>query len=189
MWGMGTSPSVPPGALSTGSFSPGVQIGTGPYLFIDPDNVPVGTYLLNYKVATGACADVAKVTLTVRAGVDAGVALSGITYCADDSNPKNAFSSWLSGSPTPGGTWTGSGAVPPAWNAGAGTFTPSLAGVVAGTTNFIFQYNVATPTGGGPANDPQCTTGYCTDSTTITISVTAAGYAGGNAEVTVCNAP
>ena len=162
-WGIGAAPDVPPVIWATTAFAPGVQIGAGPYLFIDPDNVAAGTYKFTYRVGEigSTCVASATITLTVVNGVTAGTALTGITYCADDITNHN-ISPLFSGQ-SAGGTWSGTGVAlgPPAWVAANTTFNPSEAPVPAGqTANYTFIYSVTAA--GGPHSE-DCKGGYCYD--------------------------
>lgn len=186
-WGIGSDENTPPGSFSTGSFSVGNSIGSGAYLFIDPSNVTAGAYDFQYTVGTGSCADDATVTVTVQDGADAGTAVTGITWCNDDATAYDIFTTFLGGTPDTDGAWSGNGTA----NAGYSnnstpsdptddTFQPSLAGVTSGSTTFTFVYTVDK---GGSAD---CSDN-CVDTTTISVTVAAAGNAGGNGAVTVCN--
>lgn len=188
-WGNGAGPAIPPVTWNTTAIAPGVQIGTGPYLHVDPENVAAGEYLFTYRVGEigSSCVAEATITLTVVDGVTAGAALTGITYCADDDTDHDV-SLLLTGQST-GGTWSGTGPAlgPPAWVSANTTFNPSEAPVPSGqTVNYTFIYNVSAS--GGP-HDEDCKGGYCYDTTTLTIAVTHTGYAGEDTAFSVCNSP
>lgn len=187
-YGAGANASTPPVSFSSGSFSIGNQISSGPYLFINPDSVIAGTYDFEYRVGSGSCQSSATITVTVVDGADAGTAITGLTWCNDDATAYNLYSTLLGGTPDTDGVWTGSGTANAGYDDNStpadptdDTFQPSLAGVTSGSQNFTFIYTV---NNGGDGN---CTDN-CVDTTTVTVTVAASGNAGGNNAITLCNA-
>ena len=212
LFGYGTSAVLPPASYTTGTFSPGNWISSGgtpagPFLWIDTDNVAAGVYYLAYVVgstAPGSCQDISIFTLTVLDGVDAGVAPAAQSWCSDDTTAYNLFN--IIDAATPGtsltppcatqtnppngqrpcGIFSGTAISGAKWDPVNFTFTPSLAGVTSGSQTFTVVYTTAVSNGG---YDSSCLTGYCIDEISFSITVTAAGYAGENSGVTVCNSP
>lgn len=199
LYGQGAGINTPPASYTSGTFAPGAAIGSGPFLWIDTDNVTAGTYYLAYVVGPpGGCQDISIFTLTVQNGVDAGVTPAAQTFCADDNTNHNVFS-LIGGSPTapcatqvnppngqrPCGVFSGTATSGAQWNGTTFTFNPSLAGVTSGSQTFTVVYTAMAPA----PFDFDCQSGYCLDEISFSITVTAAGYAGENSGVTVCNAP
>lgn len=200
LWGIGTSAIIPPASYVTGSFAPGASIGSGAFLWIDPDNVTPGIYYLAYVVGPpGGCQDISLFTLTVQAGVDAGIAPAAQTFCADDNTNHSVFA-LIGGSPTapcatrvnppngerPCGVFSGTATSGAQWSSVNLTFNPSLAGVTSGSQTFTLFYTTQAPQ---PYDSSCIDGGYCTDQISFNITVTAAGYAGENSAITLCNAP
>jgi len=147
---------------------------TGGYLGT-VDFCPAVDGVYTFKYSFNPTDTPAVVTVTVGNPPSAG---TNATITATESNGAINLYSQLGGSPTSGGTWTVSPALP------AGTLTgnnydPAVGdGLLAGKV-YVFTYTVTTP-----GSDPGC--GCCTKTSTVTVTVYLGGNVGSDASVTVC---
>lgn len=175
---------------------PGVVIGSTDNPSLNFDGSADADYVFTYTTGGGgACQDDATLTVTVAAGVTAGVDFS-TTLCTVVSENRNLYDILTGGNGLTGpgagsvtipgsgitGVWTGTGISSPGYSAGAGvvtddTFNPSLATV--GT--YTFTYTVDRTTAVDCLN--------CQDTATITFIVSDAPYPGLDSTVTVCSSP
>ena len=175
--------SVNGGATST--YSNGNPIGVTHTVTIGVNDTAAGTYVFTYTVGSSPCDDTATVTVTVVDGAVAGTS-NTYTYCSSDGADKNLYS-LLGMSPTPAtdGVWSGIGTTASGYVAGTAsgtdnTFNPMAAGV--GT--YPFTYTVDNGDGTTPGGCDNCV-----DTAELTINVVAAGNAGTDGNVTLCNTP
>jgi len=164
----------------------GGELGT-----IDASGIIAGEYEFTYVVGSAPCQGCATVTVTVEDGAFIDATLTSKTYCTDDDTDYVLFEEFFNPGTDTDGAWTGGGTSSAGYKGngvtvGAGTptnpqddtFNPSDAGV--GSYTFIYTVNHGDGTTPGG-----CTN--CVQSQTITIVVTAAGNAGTDGAVTLCN--
>ena len=187
------------------TFANGNSIG-GSYNFtLDVSETDAGVYVFEYSAGAGTCETMATVTITVVDGVVSGIPNIEFIVCSDVTSVFNLMDLLAGGSGlgtstgdvTQTGTWSGSGTGPafttppndaykPVSSApNDDTFQPSLVNLNGNNTvQATFIYTVNNGVSGTPAG---CTN--CTSTSTITFIVTAAGDAGDDGTVTLCNAP
>ncbi|WP_442788013.1 PKD-like domain-containing protein, partial [Flavobacterium suncheonense] len=157
------------GAYTGGTYSstPGLVIDatTGD---INPNASTSGTYTVTYTVpASGGCPSTsASTSITINAQPTAGA--DGGTVVCDNSTAAIDLFSLITGEQA-GGTWVRTSGTGGAFNAAAGTFTPS-----AGATTSIFEYTV---NGVTPCSS---------DVSIATITINAQPTAGNDGSTTVC---
>ena len=178
------------------------QVGTTHSVTIDVSGTAASVLVFRYTAGVGTCSTTADVTVTVVNGAIAGVGVD-ITVCSDDPTVYNLMDMLAGGSGTgtntgaitQTGTWSGSGTgaaftsvnayVPGGTAPSDDTFAPANVNLGGNTTvQAQFIYTVSNADGTTP---PSCDN--CNDTATILFTVTAAGDAGQDGAVTLCNNP
>lgn len=169
-----------------------IAISGGDLGTIDVSAALAGTYEFTYVVGSPPCVDCATVTVTVNDGAVINGTVTAESFCDNDNTDYNLFSRYFTVGTSTDGTWSNTGTLSSGYKGngvavGAGTpgnpqddtFNPDLAGVGV----YPFTYTVNHGDGTTPGGCDNCTETY-----TITLTVTALGNAGTNASVTLCNA-